>query len=445
MTKINNQNLAGDTKLPRRPLWQRLLALALIILFLVIGVMVSRFIINTRPQVKRKAPKKMKTLVRVVEVSPRSARVQVRAQGRVVAAREITLKARVSGQVVYLHPDFIPGGIIGKDEILLKLDDTDYQLNLRQQEDALALAEADLRIEEGSQTVARQEWELITSLSEDVDMSSRDLALRKPQLAKAEALVKSAQTAIERARVDLDRTVIRAPFNLIVRAENIDLGSEVLISTNLATLAATDIFWAEISLPAEKLAWFDLPDGKKRGSPALIHARQKEPYAGRIVSLAPDLDKDGLMARLLIAITDPLGLQNGRQPLLLGGFVQAEIKGHSLDNVYQIPRSVLHENDIVMLVDDENRLQLQPVTVAWRGLESVFVSRGLTPRSKVVISSVAAPISGMPLKVMGPGGVEKGSSEKTTGKAPEKISEKAIEKSKIKKSAPSRSDNGSAK
>ncbi len=434
---MSNNNLSSDTKLPRRPLWQRLLALCLIILFLVIGVIGSRLIIKTRPQVMLKAPKKMETLVQVVEVSPRRARVQVKAQGQVVAAREITLQARVSGQVVYLHPDFIPGGIIGKGEILLKLDDTDYQLNLRQQEDALALAEADLRIEEGSQTVARQEWELITSLTDDVDMSSRDLALRKPQLAKAEAVIKSARTAIERARVDLDRTVIRAPFNLIVRAENIDLGSEVSTTTNLATLAATDFFWAEISLPAEKLAWFDLPDGENKGSPVLIRTRQQEPYVGRIVSLAPDLDKDGLMARLLIAIKDPLGLQTGRQPLLLGGFVQAKIEGRSLENVYRIPRSVLHENDIVMLVDKESRLQLQPVTVVWKGLESVFVSNGLTPRAKVVISSVAAPISGMLLKVMDSGKGEKGS----PGKMPEKVNKK----SSMKKSASSRSANGPAK
>ncbi len=413
MSKTNN-NLTADTKLPRRPLWQRLLALALIILFLAIGVMASRFIIKTRPQVKRKTPRKMETLVRAVEVLPCSARVKIKAQGQVVAAREITLQARVSGQVVYLHPDFIPGGVISKGEILLKIEDTDYQLALRQQEDTLALAEADLRIEEGSQTVARQEWELITSLTDDIDMSSRDLALRKPQLAKAEAVIKSARTALEKARVDLARTVIRASFNLIVRAENIDLGSEISTATNIATLAATDMFWAEISVPAEKLAWFDLPDGEKKGSPVLIRARQKELYAGCILSLAPDLDKDGLMARLLIAIDDPLGLKNGRQPLLLGSFVQAEIEGYSLDNVYRIPRSALHENDIVMLVDEDNRLQLQPVTVVWKGLESVFVNKGLKPQSRLVISSVAAPISGMPLKVM-------------------------------KKTAPSRPDNGSAK
>lgn len=432
----NNNNLANNTKLPRRPWWQRLLAVGLIVLLLVIGFMVSRYLMKTKPQAKRKAPKKMETLVQVVKVSPSTATVLIKAQGRIVPAREIVLQARVSGQVVYLHPGFIPGGIIGKGEILLKLEDIDYQLNLRRKEDALALSEADLRIEEGSQTVARQEWELITSLTEDIDISSRDLALRKPQLAKAEALIKSARTDLERAQVDLDRTVIRAPFNLIVRQENIDLGSEVSTSTHLATLAATDIFWAEISLPTEKLAWFDLPDGKKEGSPVLVQSHRKQPYAGRIISLAPDLDNDGLMARLLIEIADPLGLQNDCQPLLLGSFVEAQIEGSKLDNVYTLPRSALGKNDIVLLVDQQSRLQLQSVTVAWKGMVNVFVSDGLTPQARVVISRVAAPIKGMPLKVIGSGG-----GNSSLKKSPEKSNNKP----KTKKTAPVRIDNESSK
>ena len=433
----NNNNLTSDTKLPRRPWWQRLLAVGLIVLLLAFGFMVSRNLMKTKPQAKRKAPKKMETLVQVVEVLPGTATVLIKAQGRIVPASEIILQARVSGQVVYLHPDFIPGGIIGQGEILLKLDDIDYQLNLRRKEDALALAEADLRIEEGSQTVARQEWELITSLTEDIDISSRDLALRKPQLAKAEALIKSARTDLERAQVDLDRTVIRAPFNLIVRQENIDLGSEVSTSTHLATLAATDIFWAEISLPTEKLAWFDLSDGKKEGSPVSVRSRCMQPYAGKIISLVPDLDNDGLMARLLIEIADPLGLQNGRQPLLLGSFVEAQIEGSKLEGVYTLPRSALSENNIVLLVDKQNRLQLQPVTVAWKGMGSVFVSDGLTPQARVVISRVAAPIKGMPLKVIGSGGGGDSS--------PKKSPEKSNKKSKMKESAPVRMVNESSK
>ncbi len=394
--------------LPRRSLWQRLLALGLIVLLLLVGFMISRYLLKTRPQAKRKAPKKMEALVKVVKVMPTAENVRIEAPGRVIAARQITLKVRVSGQLVYLHPDFIPGGVIKKGEILLKLDDIDYQLELRRKEDALALAEADLRIEEGSQTVALKEWELITSLSDDIDTSSRDLALRKPYLIKAQAKIASAKTTLERARVDLERTVIKAPFNLVIRDENVDLGLQVTPASTLATLAATDIFWAEISLPVTKLAWFDLPEkqGKgKSGAPAtkvLLHSLNQPSLTGKIVTLTPDLDKDGLMARLLVAIADPLGLKKKHPPVLLGSFVTAEIIGRKLQNVYRIPRAALQENDLLLIADKDDRLVAKPVTVAYYGVDSVLVDSGLHPGDRLIVSNLAAPINGMALKIAGP-------------------------------------------
>ena len=313
--------------------------------------------------------------------------------------------------VVYIHPHFIPGGIIKKGEILLKIDDTDYQLELRRKEDALALAEADLRIEEGSQKVALKEWELITGLTKDIDTSSRDLALRKPYLIKAKAKIASAKTARDRARLDLERTIIRAPFNLVVRDENVDPGLQVTPASNLATLADTDIFWAEISLPQTKLSWFALPDKTSRrqtmrpAAEVRLHGRSQAPISGRILSLTPDLDKDGLMARLLVAIKDPLGLKKARPPVLIGSFVTAEISGRKLENVYRIPRSALQENDRVLIAGAENQLVIKPVTVAYSGVESVLISAGLNPGDRLIISNLPAPISGMPLKVVAAGGV----------------------------------------
>ncbi len=398
---LNSDNAQG-TALPRRSWRQRLQALGLIVLLLLIALLISRHLLQTRPQARRKAPKKIESLVRVIKVMPTTARALIEAPGRVIAARQIVLKARVSGRLIYLHPDFIPGGIIKKGEVLLKLDDSDYKLELRRKEDALALAEADLRIEEGSQKVALKEWELITGLSDDIDTSSRDLALRKPYLIKAKAKIASAATACDRARLDLERTVIRAPFNLVVRDENIDLGLQVTPASTLATLAATDVFWAEISLPLSKLSWFDRPEARVR-----LRRRKQAPLSGRIVSLTPDLDKDGLMARLLVAIPDPLGLKKRHPPVLLGSFVTAEISGRKLDNVYRIPRPALREDGKVLLAGDDNRLVIKPVTVAYSGIKTVLISAGLNPGDRLIISSLPAPINGMPLKIATTGGAGK--------------------------------------
>jgi len=401
-----NGKVTPGNGLPRRSLKQRLFAVVLIVVLLAAGVLAARFIIKSRPRVQRRPPSEMVTLVRTLAVRPEDCRVEVRAQGRMIPAREIILQARVTGTVVYLHPRLVPGGIIHQGEILLKLDDTDYRLNYKRMQDALALEEASLRLEEGSQNVARQEWELIRKLGgelgSEVDETSRDLALRKPQLAQVKARIESARTALERARVDLERCVIRAPFNLVVRNENVDIGSEITAATQIATLAATDIFWAEISLPVTRLDWFELPRPGRGGSGSAVQvvARNGERRPGKIVSLAPDLDENGLRARILVAVEDPLGLENGRRPLLLGSFVRALIGGRELRGVFRVPRPALRENDTLFLVGEDNRLRSEAVHVAWKNLDEVFIDRGLKAGDRVITSTLAAPIAGMLLKVV---------------------------------------------
>ncbi|NPA25297.1 MAG: efflux RND transporter periplasmic adaptor subunit [Deltaproteobacteria bacterium] len=409
MTEQSRENESGKVApangLPRRTLKQRFFAVGLIVVLLTAGTLAARFIIRSRPRVKKRPPSEMVTLVTAVKVFPEDRRIEVRAQGRMIPAKEIVLQARVTGTVVYLHPQLVPGGIIGKSEILLKLDDTDYRLNFKRMQDALALEEANLRLEEGSQNVARQEWDLIRKLGDEiggkVDESSRDLALRKPQLAKVKARIASARTALEKARVDLERCTIRAPFNLVVRSENVDIGSEITTATKIATLAATDRFWAEISLPVAKLDRFDLPrPGEEGGSPVRVISRNGRSWSGKIVSLAPDLDENGLMARILVAVDDPLGLKSGHRPLLLGSFVKAVISGKLMAGVFRVPRSALRENETLFLVNEKQRLHHQTVHVAWKNLENVFVDRGLNPGDRVITSTLAAPVEGMLLRVV---------------------------------------------
>ena len=393
----NNNKVPEDTPKPCKPWWQRLAAAAIIVVLLVSGLLVYRYLLRTKPMAKRKPPAKMQTLVTTMAVTPLTTNVWINALGRIVPAQQITLQARVSGKVIALHPDFIPGGIVKKGELLVKLDDTDYRLALKNKRNELARTKADLRIEEGLQTVAEQEWQLIKGQSDDIDKSTIDLALRKPQLEKVQTDIDSAATEVERAEVDLARTEIKAPFNVIVREKNIDLGSQVSSQSLIATLVGIDVFWAEISIPADKLDWIVLPSGGKSGSAITVYGNEGVSYQAEIVNLLPDIDPDGLMVRLLVAVSDPMGIRNDREPLLLGSFVRAEIQGKEIENVIRIPRSSLHDTDTVLTVTDNKTLHLQPVSVIWKNSDLVFIDSGLKAGDRVVVSNVPAPIEGMPV------------------------------------------------
>ena len=396
----HNNKVPEDTPKPCKPWWQRLAAVTIIVALLVSGLLVYRYLLRTKPMAKRKPPAKMQALVTTMAVTPLTTNVQVKALGRIIPAQQITLQARVSGKVIGLHPDFIPGGIVEKDALLVKLDDTDYRLALKNKLNELSRAKADLRIEEGLQTVAEQEWQLIQGQSDDIDKSTIDLALRKPQLEKVQTNIDSAATEVERAEVDLARTEIHAPFNAIVREKHIDLGSQVSSQSLIATLVGIDVFWAEISIPADKLEWIVLPSGRKSGSAVIVYGNEGVSYQAGIVNLLPDIDPDGLMARLLVAVSDPMGIRNDGEPLLLGSFVRAEIQGKEIENVIQVPRSSLHDTDTVLTVSDKNTLHLQSVSVIWKNSEHVFIDAGLKAGDRVVISNVPASIEGMPVTIV---------------------------------------------
>ena len=400
-TNSNRERYPADMPLPKRTWGQRLAATVIILVILAAGVGASRFLLKTRPKAQRKPPAKMQILVDTKIVGPTSTNVTVQAYGRVVPARKINIQARVAGTVEALHSDFVPGGILKAGEVLARLDDTDYRLDLARKQNILSQAEADLRLEEGNQTVARQEWELLNSKSGQIDDSSIDLALRKPQLEKVKAAVDSAATDVERVKVDLARTVIKIPFNAIVQQKDIDIGSQVSTQSTIATLAGTDAFWIELSVPVDSLQWLRLPENGKAGSMVSVHAEQDSLYAGRIIKLLPAVDQDGLMARLLIEVDDPMGLKSGNRPLLLGSFVRAEITGRQLTDVFQLPRAALKDGDKVYTVNADTTLHIQPVDVLYKNNDSVFVADGLASGDRIIVTNVAAAMEGMPLLLNG--------------------------------------------
>ena len=396
------QEIMENEPIPVKSPRQKRLAIAVIILLLLAGVVISWLVIKTGPRATRKSPKKMTATVRVITVEPLNHNVVVTGLGRLIPALEINLQARVSGEVIYLHPDFVPGGLVNKDEVLVRLDDIDYRLKLRQKQNALAQRQADLRMEEGSQTVARQEWELINQVSDDIDPSSEDLALRKPQLAKARANLKFARAELEKAEIDLERTVIKAPFTGVIRQKNVDLGSQVSSQSSIGILTGTDVFWADIPLAVEKLDWIKLPDREHKGAAAKIYYKNNF-RQGRIIKLRAELEQGGLMARILIEVDDPLGLKKGKGKFLLGSFVRVEIEGRRLENVFEIPRNALREHERLLLAAPDNTLHIQHVQVVWQDSTKVYVKEGLKSGDRVIVSNVPSPIEGMLLKIFTPG------------------------------------------
>jgi multidrug resistance efflux pump len=414
---------------------------------------VSAYWLRNRPTPTPRERSPKAALIVVQTVRPRDETVLVTALGTVEPVTTIALSPRVGGEVVELSDAFVPGGYYRKGEAILKIDPTDYELALKQskasvlrQEAELARtrsevarlqtqivsADAALAIEQGQQAVAKQEYEM---LGGSVDEEDEALVLRRPQLeaaqatcdaaraakVSAEASVKSstaqlqtARLAVEMATLDLQRTVVRSPLNAVVASRGVDLGSQVTQTTPLVTLIGTDEYWVDVSVPVDALRWLSIPVANGDvGSIARIYydAAWGEGVfrAGRVVRMKPALETAGRMARLQIAVRDPLGLASSRDVaprMILGAYVRAEIEGQVLENVVRIPRAALRDGNqvwVMALADmgktSEGVLEIRDVEPVWSTNEYVLVKSGLREGEQLVVSDIATPVKDMPLRV----------------------------------------------
>ncbi|MCK5688057.1 efflux RND transporter periplasmic adaptor subunit, partial [Myxococcota bacterium] len=244
------------------------------------------------------------------------------------------------------------------------------------------------------------EWEL---LGRDKDDVKARLALRKPHLATSQSNLRSAESGVARAKLNLSRTALKAPFNSLVLKKSVDQGQLVSANTPVVTLIGTDVFWVDVMVPMEKLRFLDIPGlNAEQGSKATL--LQKLPDGsfitrkGEILRLQGELDAATRQARLLVSIPSPLNNEGGALPLLPGAWVDVELHGKSMPESLGLPRTALREGSYVWTVTPSGTLEKRVVSIGWRGKEMLSISGGITAGDKVVTTLMSLPLEGMAVK-----------------------------------------------
>jgi RND family efflux transporter MFP subunit len=264
-------------------------------------------------------------------------------------------------------------------------------------------AESKLKQLEEEAAAARDEWRNLYQGREKDDSKPPPLLVKEPQLSAAKAMLTAEKAEVQKARLNLARTTIQAPFNAFVRAKNVDIGSQVSGQEKLAELVGTDEYWIQASIPVDRLNWIMIPrHPAESGSRVRILHRNGFIIAGTVVKLLGDLESEGRMARILVEVKDPLNLKKGEknQPaLLIGEYVKIEIEGRKLQNVYRIPRAALRDNSNIWIVNKDSKLEIRRVETLWRDAKTVLFREGLEADDQLIVSDLPTPVNGMPVRV----------------------------------------------
>lgn len=317
----------------------------------------------------------------------------VKSYGVVKPKDHTQLVAQVAGQVVYVSEQFVQGGFVKQGDILARIDPNDYEAALIEAQAGLAQASADLEIERAQAHVAKAEWDRIKDDSNE--MIPSNLYLRKPQLAEKLARYRAAQASEKRASRNLERTYIKAPYDAIIAARDISLGSVVSLGSKFGELSSTSI--AEIRLPVADKELQYLKNGGI-GATVTVNAEfagKPTTWQASVVRSEGVIDQTSRMSYLVAQVTTPYA---SKQPLRFGSYINATISGRSLDNAIVVPHHLVKDNKIAVLNDDLT-LSFKTLNIVREQNGMIIADAGLNEGQQLITSALEFPTEGMQVKL----------------------------------------------
>ncbi len=375
---------------------RRLIA-PILILAVSSGIFVA--LINNQPTLKTTAKRPVPVAVRALNINLAPMQLSVSSEGNVQPSVETKLVAQVAGEVITLSPSLVAGGDFSKGDILLNLDPRDYEIALARSHAAMSRAQAE-------QLFAAEDAARIRSLYAEELASIAQLQSAQRILAVADAALDDAAAMVQRAKVDLARTVFRAPFNGRVRTENVDVGQFLSTGAVIATLYDTDRLQVRLPLADAQLAYLD-PSYAQTGlageEPADVtlsanFAGDRQSWSAKLLRTEGDISTKSRFLHVIVEVTETVNSNGVRLPV--GLFVDAVITGRTVDNLVSVPRTALRPDNSVMVIDDDNQLHYRDVSVFKLSDRDVLISGGLASGERISISPLQFVVEGMPVAVI---------------------------------------------
>ncbi|MGD8326319.1 MAG: efflux RND transporter periplasmic adaptor subunit [Sphingomonadales bacterium] len=369
-----------------------------------IGIVLIIAVFVGKPKPQRQPAEVVPPAVHIVEAKPSSIQITVDAQGTVTPKREIDLVPEVAGKVVDVAETFIAGGFFNKGDVLIRVEPRDYEFAVTRAEAELASAVQRLALEQAEADQARRDWSQLGETGEPTP-----LVLREPQLAEARARLAAAQAQLDDAKLDLERTVIRAPFAGRVREKRVDIGQYVTLGVALGRVYSTDVVEIRLPLTDRQIGYLGLPLSPNQDVPPVnvtLSARfagDVHHWSGQIFRTEGAIDPRSRVLYAVVEVADPFGLKaEGKKsvPLSVGLFVEAEIEGKTYEDVFVLPRQALKEQDQLIIVNDEDKLEFRTVGVLQSNPDTAFINAGLKSGDRVMWSTLENPVDGMAVEVL---------------------------------------------
>ncbi|HEY9081578.1 efflux RND transporter periplasmic adaptor subunit [Magnetovibrio sp.] len=369
--------------------------------------------------------------------------------GNARAAETWASVSEVNGRIIYRHPDLETGRLIAAGTKVLEIDPADYELSIRQAaadlavltaeagqldiEEAntrsvLALEQARLKLSEKdlarthklvaqgtSPQVRGDEQERMTlQIRRTVAELQNTLALIPARREGIAAQVARTRAGLARSQRDLANTAIIAPFDLRVRT--IETERFQYVNTGQRLVTGDSVDRAEVVAQVPFDAFLRLigasHDGNKTGMVALregpaaqfeaevrLVSNPNQVWQGKVSRIEGALDPRARSVQVVVSVENPYAGASlpDRLPLVPNMYLEVKLTGMTLGPQVVVPEAAVHHGDTVYVRDVHGRLEIRPVTVAFRQQGRAVISNGLVQGEALVLDDLAPAIPGMSL------------------------------------------------
>ena len=384
--RIDRAQRDDDESRPRWP-WVVGIAIAIVI----IAGVVAAFALRGRAAT-------VETSTAVAAASGNDAAV-LQATGYVVARREATISAQIIGTLTQVSVE--EGDHVEQGQILAKLDPTAYQAQLNSTQAQYAAAQAAVV---KARAMLVQDRANASRMNDVVDRGyvSRQAAEQAntqvaTDAAALDVAIKQAQAAkdqVQAAQVNLDFTVIRAPFSGVVTAKDAEVGEIVSpytaggggIAGGLATIVDMNSLEVDVDVNEAYISRV------KPGMPveAILDAYPDWKIPAHVIAIIPSADKSKATVKVRIALDQKDPRIIPQMGVRVSFLEKKDANRKPLPGVL-VPKSAIVKrdgNDVVFVVKD-GRAERTSVTVGGDFSDMKQVTQGLNPGAEVVATPSA--------------------------------------------------------
>lgn len=398
------QTIQVQERLSGKGLWLRRFFAFLLPLIVIIGAIGAFMIMSAlkpKPEEKEEVVKALPVLT--AEAYTETVTLSVTAQGEVQPRSQINIVPQVGGVITYMSKNFIEGGAFRKGELLARIDPAEYELRVVQARANVARADTTISRENSERDIARQDWAELGDGS-----APTGLTLREPQMAEARASLASAKAQLSEAELQLSRTNIYAPFSGRVISRKVNQSGYVTIGQHIGEVYGTDVMDVRLPFTNQDLGRAGLTLGYKaatgKGIPVTLSADiagTQAIWQAEILRTESRFDPETRVLYAYAEVQDPFGkaASNG-VPLAPGIFVNADIRGESVEAAVVIPRAALRGNDQVYIANSDETLDIRTITVRASDRDRAIVTAGLKAGEQVIVSPIRGAATGMKIDIV---------------------------------------------